>query len=84
MTKTQHTGVLRSDLPSEIREQTRYIYKVYDKIEQVIIIPVKQIYGFLLSQIAPYITEGNTAFVHHVLIIYLRSGLNDSVVGQAT
>ena len=39
--------------------------------------------GFFLSQIAPYITEGNTAFVHHVLV-YLCLGLNDAVVGQGT
>ena len=35
------------------------------------------------TQIAPYITEGYTAFVHHV-VIYLCSGLNDAVVGQGT
>ena len=39
-------------------------------------------YAFTL-QIAPTITEGNTPYVHH-MVIYLCSQLNHTVVGQSS
>ena len=41
---------------------------------------MEQSYAFS-PQFSPSITEGNTAFVHHV-VIYLCLGLNNALVGQ--
>ena len=47
----------------------------------LLLLSMKQSYVFFSPQFAPSITEGNTAFVHH-MVIYLCSGLNNTVVGQ--